>query len=127
MRVRPGQLSVETVEITADPVRFVVVRLTKCLTSRQVAGRHGLPHAVVPTAREPADLEASEVLAHIAFMPPEDLCELGRTIAIQQATAENPPGTSIGDISERVVLAQRNFAGHFWQNDPLYRIRYTYA
>ena len=51
----------------------------------------------------------------------------GRTIAIQQATAENPPGTPIGDISERVVLAQRNFAGHFWQNDPLYRIRYTYA
>lgn len=51
----------------------------------------------------------------------------GRTISLQQAVAENPPGTSIGDLSERPVLAQRQFVAHFLQNDPLYRIRYTYG
>lgn len=51
----------------------------------------------------------------------------GKTVTVQQASAENPPGQPIGDISERVVLAQRNMLGHFWQNDPLYRVRYTYA
>jgi len=51
----------------------------------------------------------------------------GRAISLQQAVAENPPGTSVGDLSERPVLGQRQFVAHFLQNDPLYRVRYTYA
>ncbi len=51
----------------------------------------------------------------------------GRTILLQQAVAENPPGTSVGDLAERPVLGQRQFIAHFLQNDPLYRIRYSYA
>jgi hypothetical protein len=50
----------------------------------------------------------------------------GRTIGVDHAVAENPPGTYLADISERPVLAGRMFIGHFWQNDPLYRVKYRY-
>lgn len=51
----------------------------------------------------------------------------GQTVTVSAASAENPPGTLIGEMSERVVLAQRNLIGHFWQNDPLYRVKYSYS
>ncbi len=50
----------------------------------------------------------------------------GHTITVVQASAENPPGTPIG-TPEQATLAQRQLVGHFWQNDPLYVIRYQYA
>lgn len=50
----------------------------------------------------------------------------GRAVSVLQATAENPPGTSLGDQQVQ-ELGQRKLAGHYWQNDPLYVIRYQYA
>lgn len=51
----------------------------------------------------------------------------GRNVSVDQAVAENPPGTPLADISERPVLAQRMFVAHYWQNDPLYRVKYRYV
>jgi hypothetical protein len=50
----------------------------------------------------------------------------GRTVAIDHAVAENPPGNLLADISERPTIANRVFVAHFWQNDPLYRVKYRY-
>jgi hypothetical protein len=49
-----------------------------------------------------------------------------RQTIVDFAVAENPPGTSLGDISERPVLGGRMFIAHYWQYDPLYRIKYRY-
>jgi hypothetical protein len=51
----------------------------------------------------------------------------GKTVQLQQASFENPPGTAAGDLSERPTVGSRQFVGHFQRQDPVYVVRYSYA